>query len=80
MWYEVLHAVNAVYCGGATGETALEEREVGGLANGLLRVLRDNPAFADYLLNRDAGVKGGPGHMNSTGPEPEPAPDHCNDH
>ena len=49
--HELLHAINAVYCGGVTDETALEEREIEGLANGLLRVLRDNPGFTDYLLD-----------------------------
>ena len=56
LFHEVLHAVNAVYCGGVNVETALEEREVEGLANGLLQVLRDNPAFTDYLLARHTGV------------------------
>ena len=49
--HELLHAINAFYCGGVTDETALEEWERKGLANGLLQVLRDNPGFTDYLTD-----------------------------
>ena len=71
--HEVLHAVNAVYCGGLNDETGFEEREVEGLANGLLQVLRDNRAFTDYLLGQDAVVEDGPGHRNGTGSDLSPA-------
>ena len=82
--HELLQAINAFYSGGTTAETALEEWERKGLANGVLQVLWDNPGFTDYLMDRNAGAKGGTGHMNGTGPRPAPAlsraPDHYNDH
>ena len=49
--HELLHTVNAHYCGGTIDETALEEREREGLANGLLQVRRNNPGFTDYLTD-----------------------------
>ena len=76
----LLHEVNAVYCGGTTDETGLEERQIEGLANGLLEVLRDNPGSRTTCWPRTAGVKDGPGHMKATRPELAPAPDHYNDH
>ena len=37
-------------------------------------VSKDQAGIADYLLDRDAGAKDGPGHVNGTASEPAPTP------
>ena len=44
--HEALHAIDSVYCNGAT----LTEQQVHAVAQGFLQVLHDNPEFVRFIL------------------------------